>query len=104
MKGPDGQQWMVVAVGHGEAEASILAGRLDSAEIPTWTYRESAGSVIAVSFGELGNVYVLVPEEFYEQANEMLALDDSTLLESGDDLMGDFDIEDDEEDEPDIED
>lgn len=87
MKGPDGQQWSVAAIGHGEAEAMILAGRLESENIPTWVYRESAGSVIAVSFGELGNVYVLVPEAYYEQASAMLALDDSTSLEAIADLI-----------------
>lgn len=93
MQGPDGNLWAVAAIGYGEAHAAIIAGKLESENVPVWVYRESAGTAFSVNFGELGNVYVLVPNDHYEAAVALLE-DESDNLEEGQEY---FDGDEDEE-------
>ncbi len=80
-KGLDGRIWSVVSIAQSEAGAAIEAGRLESAGIPVWIYRESAGMAIALTVGELGNVYLLTPEDRAEEAIALLGADESGLAE-----------------------
>ena len=88
-RGPDGEQWYVVAVAHGELQGAIVAGRLKSAGFPVWVYRESVSTAIPLTVGELGAVYLLTPEKYYEDALDLLDADDvdddENDLEAGDD-------------------
>lgn len=85
-EGPDGQMWIEVAIAHGEAQAAIIAGMLESAGLPVLVYRESAGLALPVQFGRLGEVTVLTLEAYYDEALALLdAEDESDLLEEGDD-------------------
>lgn len=79
----DNRPWYVVATAPGEAVAAIIAGRLKTAGIPVWIYRESAGAAIGLSVGPLGTVEVLVPEDYYEEALALLEADDAPLLDDG---------------------
>ena len=74
---PAGEQeqpvrWEVVAVTHGPAQAAIVRGHLESEGIPTQAQGESAGAVIGLTVGKLGEVKVLVPASRVEQAVEIL--------------------------------
>ncbi len=84
-RGPDDRNWYVVAAIGGEARAAIVTGLLESAGIPVWTYRESAGVAIGLTVGVLGTVTIMVPESYYEEAMALLEADESRLLEEGDD-------------------
>lgn len=83
-QGPDGRLWYRVAVAMGEAEAAILTGVLQTASIPTLTYRESAGLALPMNVGPLGTIEILTPEPYYEEA---LALLEADLVEPNDDLL-----------------
>lgn len=87
-EGPDGQIWIEVAVAHGEAQAAIIAGMLESAGVPVLVYRESAGLALPVSFGRLGEVTIMTLEKYYDEALALLEGDDDTPLI---DLEGDDD-------------
>lgn len=82
-RGPDNRTWYVVATVGGEAEAAIITGRLESAGIPVWVYRESAGAAIGLTMGILGSVYVMTPEAYYEEAMALLEGGDSPELDDG---------------------
>lgn len=68
--------WMVVAQAAGVMEGEIIAGRLKSLGIPTYVHRESLGAVLGLSIG-LGQTSVVVPEEFYEAAMQILYPDET---------------------------
>lgn len=82
-RGPDNRTWHVVATVGSEAEAAIITGRLESAGIPVWVYRESAGAAIGLTMGLLGSVYVMTPESYYEEAMTLLEGGDSPELDDG---------------------
>jgi len=96
-RGPDNQPWYVVATALGEAEAAIISGLLESADIPVWVYQESAGRAIGLQIGLLGTVEILTPEAYYDEACDLLeADDDDSMLEDGADDFpdeGDFTVD-----------
>ena len=76
---PGGQEeikWEVVARTDGLIQAQIMAGRLQSEGIPVRAWQEAAGQVFGLSIGPMGTGYVAVPEEFVEQAMEILSVED----------------------------
>lgn len=82
--GPDGNAWVVVASTPGDTVAAVVAGALESAGIPVYTYRESAGAAIGLTVGLLGTVDILVPEAHYEDAVALLDEDEGLdELDSG---------------------
>ncbi len=88
-QGPDGQLWYRVAVALGEAEAAILTGVLQTADIPVVTYRESAGLALPMNVGPLGTIEILTLEPYYEEALALLEVDTGEypdgFLDAGDD-------------------
>jgi len=99
-RGPDNQTWFLVATAGGDTEAAILKGALESAGIPVWAYRESAGRALGLGIGPLGATFLYTTEKFYETALDILAgPDESEALEDGDYLAGEAVTLDDEDDE-----
>jgi hypothetical protein len=75
---PGGQQpvkWEVVARMPGITAATIVAGRLEAEEIPVRVWQEGAGQAIGLTVGLLGIGYVAVPEEYAEEAKEIIGED-----------------------------
>jgi hypothetical protein len=66
-------RWEEVATTSGITTAQILAGRLQSEGIPARAWQESAGQAAGLVIGILGMGHVLVPEEFADQARQILA-------------------------------
>lgn len=66
-------QWKVVARTAGLMPATIMAGRLQSENIPARAWQEGAGRALGLTVGILGTGYVGVPEEFVDKAQEILA-------------------------------
>lgn len=74
--GPGGKRevrWEVVARTPGLTPAQILAGRLQAEGIPARAWQEGAGRATGLVVGLLGTGHVVVPEEFVDQALEILA-------------------------------
>jgi hypothetical protein len=72
---PGGQhavQWETVAYTLGITQGQILVGRLRSEGIPARAWQEGAGQATGLIIGKLGTGYVQVPEEFADQARELL--------------------------------
>ena len=89
-KGPDQQDWYVVAHAVSLTVAEIPAGLLRSAGIPVYLFREAvSSSAIPLTIGPLSGVDVAVPEAYYREAKTLLGEDDSAReahneLDSGD--------------------
>lgn len=65
-------KWEVVARMPGIAPATIVAGRLKTEGVPVRVWQEGAGQAMGLTVGLLGTGYVAVPEEFVDQALEIL--------------------------------
>ena len=66
-------QWKVVARTAGLMPATIMAGRLQSENVPARAWQGGAGRALGLTIGILGTGYVAVPEEFVDKAQEILA-------------------------------
>lgn len=64
-------RWLTVATAMGEAEASLIVGRLENEGIPARISQEAAGHALGLTVG-LFQIRVVVPEEVYQQALDVL--------------------------------
>ncbi|TFG58988.1 MAG: hypothetical protein E4H36_14595, partial [Spirochaetales bacterium] len=60
---------------YGQPEAEIIKGRLNVENIPVMLKYESLGNVYGLTIDGLGQVEVLVPSKYAEQAKEILGHD-----------------------------
>jgi hypothetical protein len=77
-------KWEVLTKTPGLAPAEIIAQRLRSEGIPARAWQEGAGQALGLTIGLLGNGYVMVPETYLAQAEEILAEpleEDGTLFD-----------------------
>lgn len=68
------QSWVPIATGLLPLDAAVLKSRLESESIPVLLRQESIGSVMGLTVGPLGDASVWVPEQFSQQAMEILEL------------------------------
>ncbi len=68
------ERWVVVCSVSGMTNAHIIVGRLETEEIPTKLKYEAAGTIYAITIDGLGEVKIMVPEEYFERAREVLAV------------------------------
>lgn len=80
---PEGEVEILRIQGHINAEPVLAA--LRASGIPARIVGEALGSVYGLTLDGIGEVAVLVPEQFAEQAREMLAAAEERQLEVGDD-------------------
>ncbi|QNT75735.1 putative signal transducing protein [Dehalogenimonas etheniformans] len=66
------ENFSVVAIVQGELRASVTKSRLESAGIPVLLEYESAGRVIGINIDGLGEVKILVPKSFEDEAKQVL--------------------------------
>lgn len=65
--------------------AHILKSKLDAAEIPSLLQYESAGPVLGITVDGLGEVCILVPGEFADEATQLLTeMPDDALMDIDD--------------------
>ena len=65
-------KWEVVAQMPGITPATIVAGRLKAEGVPVRVWQEGAGQALGLTVGLLGTGYVAVPQDYVEQALEIL--------------------------------
>jgi len=63
----------VVYIADGKLEAESVKILLESFEIPAFVNQESAGAVYGLSVGSLGEVEVVVPMKYIEDAKKIIA-------------------------------
>lgn len=91
--------WMIVYVTYNLADAHIVAGRLESDDIPTFIYREPGASALGIHIGRLGEIKVLVSPADYDRAQAVLFPDEPDSLpdETGRTVYGDLEETDDDD-------
>ncbi|MCA9932473.1 MAG: DUF2007 domain-containing protein [Ardenticatenaceae bacterium] len=70
-------RWEIVFRTSGLLSAQITAGRLQAVGIPARAWQEAAGQAFGLTVGLLGTGNVSVPEEYVDQALELLESDAS---------------------------
>lgn len=65
--------WVEVAQTFGLTQAQIIAGRLQAEGIPAYAWQEGAGRAAGLVIGLLGAGHVMVPEEYEEEALDILS-------------------------------
>lgn len=65
----------VVHVAHGLLRAQVIKGKLESADIPVLLKYESAGPIYGITIDGLGEVRVLVPARFAEEARALIEVE-----------------------------
>ena len=67
---------------YGQMRASVVKSKLDDAGIPAMLSYESIGRIMGLTVDGIGEVRVLVPAEYAEEARKLLA-EEETLEEEG---------------------
>ena len=65
------EKWVIVFKAQGEVEASIVKGKLESNRIPVILKQEAIGKICGLTLDGLGEVKVLVPESYKEEAKKI---------------------------------
>ena len=66
------KEFVVVYKAQGELEANVIKSHLESEGIPVILQYESAGRVFGLTVDGLGEVRIQVPQEFAEEAKEII--------------------------------
>ncbi len=77
---PSMTEWMIVYTTTDEAEAHIVAGRLEVEGIKSFIQRESLGGIIGITYGAMGDIKVVVNPEDYERTMSILEPDELHAL------------------------
>lgn len=72
-----------VYVVHGQLQGEVIRTKLQAAGIPALLKYESVGPVMGLTFDGLGEVQVLVPAEFADEASMLLEETDSPEDDEG---------------------
>ena len=65
-------KWVVIKIVNGLPEAHIIKGLLESNDIPVRLEYEAIGQIYGLTVDGLGQVKILIPEEFYDEAKSLL--------------------------------
>lgn len=76
-----GKNLVVVHVAQGEFEANVIKSHLESEGIPVMLQYESAGRVFGLTVDGLGEVRIQVPQEFAEEAKQIIKPKDTGQVE-----------------------
>ena len=66
------QKWVVITKVIGELQAELLRGLLEAQGIPVQLAEEGAGRVYGIMVGPLGEVELLVPADYAQDARDVL--------------------------------
>lgn len=79
------ERWEIAHVAAGMINANIVAGRLEAEGIPVKLQYEAVGVIYGLTVDGLGEVKVLVPAGYMEQALEVLAdrYDETDIVTDG---------------------
>lgn len=75
-------EWVLIVRVQGDLQAELLRGLFEAQEIPVLLSREGAGRAYGFTVGPLGEVDILVPENFAKEAKSILKMYQSGELEN----------------------
>lgn len=68
----------VIHVTHGLLRAQVIKSKLEYADIPVLLEYESVGPIYGITVDGLGEVRILVPTEYADQARALIDVDDAS--------------------------
>jgi hypothetical protein len=74
-------QFVVISRVQGQAVANIIKAHLESEGIPVLLKYESSGSIYGIMADGVGEVRILVPQEFEDEARQIIQPQDSVKPE-----------------------
>ena len=80
-----GPAWIAVYITHNLPEAHIIVGKLQAHDIPAMIHQEAGAAAIGITYGNLGEVKVLVSPTDCERAEALLFPADGVQLEANHD-------------------
>lgn len=83
------EHWEIVARVTGEIQAEILRGLLEAQGIPVTLNQEGAGRAYGINMGPMGEVQLMVPSRFVQDACQVLADYEAGLFETPEDEISD---------------
>lgn len=83
------EHWEIVARVTGEIQAEILRGLLEAQGIPVTLNQEGAGRAYGINMGPMGEVQLMVPSRFVQDARQVLADYEAGLFETPEDEISD---------------
>jgi hypothetical protein len=69
---PDPNEYVLIYTTYGKLAGEMIRLLLESMDIPTMLLQESAGAVYGLTVGPLGEVKILVPSAYVEEASRIL--------------------------------
>jgi len=75
-------QWELLTKVQGDLQAELLRGILEAQEIPVLLSREGAGRAYGITIGSLGEVDILVPDNYTQEAKLILKMYQDGTLEN----------------------
>ena len=79
VKKRSGSNLVTVYVTQGQLRAAVIRSALESAGIPVMLRYESLGPTLGLTIDGIGRVYVLVPEEWEQEAKDLLNAESNTV-------------------------
>lgn len=70
--GDEAVRWEVITNTPGLLPAQVIAGRLEAAGIPARAWQQAAGQAFGLVVGPMGTGYVVVPDDYADQARTLL--------------------------------
>jgi len=71
----EGGNWQVISTTSGVIKARIIEGRLEAEGIPVRLQYEPIGEIYAITVDGLGEVQILVPEQWVAHARRVLEVE-----------------------------
>ena len=77
--------WIAVYITHNLPEAHIVLGRLRAHDIPAMLHQEAGAAALGITYGNLGEIKILVSPADYDQAAALLHDESVPSLEANND-------------------
>ncbi len=86
-KQPTGPEWIVAYITHSLQEAHIIAGKLQSNDVPCRIHQEAGATALGITVGNLGEIKVLVSPANYERAEVILFPEADNKIQASNDTI-----------------
>ena len=86
-KTPNDPEWIVAYITHSLQEAHIIAGKLQSSDVPCRIHQEAGATALGITVGNLGEIKVLVSPADCERAEVILFPEADNKIQASNDKI-----------------
>lgn len=84
---PERPEWIAIYISHNLQEAHIISGKLRAYDVPSMVHTVPGASAFGITYGNMGEIKVLIHPDDYDRAKEILEPDTPDELESNTDKI-----------------